>query len=395
MTSPEVIRPADVDALCEAVRCAGADQQVLEIRGGGSRQAFGAPRADVTVLSMAEFNGVEDYDPPELVITVGAGTPLRDVEELLAAEGQMLAFEPFDPAPVYGGPAGGATIGGMVAAATAGSRRLVSGSVRDHFLGFEAVSGRGERFVAGGRVVKNVTGYDLSKLMAGSWGQLAALTRVTLKVLPRPRELVSLRVAGLSTEEAVSLSGGMLRACTSVAAAAYVPAGGKAGESSLVLRLEGFAPSVRASVETLQSLLPAGRAAETLDAVQADRFWSDLRVLAALDSVLPLWRFCAPPSAAPSLARELAGLGADWLWDWAGGLVWTVTDVPADSVRETAQRAGGHATLVRAPEAVRRVTPAFHPQPDPVARLEERVRRSFDPLGVFECGRFRQAFHED
>ncbi len=287
MSHSDSVQPSDVSTLCDAICDAGAAEQRLEIRGGGSKQDFGAPREGVKLLEMGAFTGVVDYDPPELVMTVGAATPLQEVEALVREQGQMLAFEPFDHGPIYGRDSGAATIGGVIAASAAGSRRLVHGSVRDHFLGFEAVSGRGEHFVAGGRVVKNVTGYDLPKLMAGSWGRLVALTQVTLKVLPRPRELATLRITDLSAEQAMSLFTAMLGAGSCVAAAVYLPAAGSQ-PSVTALRLEGFPPSVVASTARLRALVPEVRQLDTLPAEEASQFWSRFSALGALDHEVPL-----------------------------------------------------------------------------------------------------------
>jgi len=182
-----VHRPTTIEALCEVVQTAAAGGTTLAIRGGGSKSAIGAPIGGADTLDMTAFSGLIDYVPADLVLVAGAGTPLAKIEGLVADHGQMLAFEPFDPAPLFGEPAGRATIGGVIAAGLSGPRRLSAGGARDHLLGFEAVSGRGEAMSGGARVVKNVTGYDLPKLIAGSWGRLAALTSVTLKTLPRPR----------------------------------------------------------------------------------------------------------------------------------------------------------------------------------------------------------------
>ena len=234
------------------------------------------------------------------------------------------------------------------------------------------MSGRGEVFVGGGKVVKNVTGYDLPKVMAGSWGRLAALTEVTLKVLPRPPVALSLAVEGLDPRAAVSLMSTAMGSQADVAAAAHAP-------GFNVIRLEGFGPSVDARSALVRTLAQGARA---LAEDEAEQLWARLRNPLPQGEVL--WRISVPPSRAPDLVEAIKG---DWLMDWAGGLIWAAS-ADASAVRQAAETAGGHAMLVRAPEAMRAQVPALHPQPAGVAALEARVRRAFDPAGVFETGRF-------
>jgi glycolate oxidase FAD binding subunit len=356
------MRPQTIEDLARIVAEAASAGGKLELRGGGTKAEVGAPR-EAQVVDMTGFSGIIDYDPAELVLTAGAGTPLSDIEAAVAERGQMLAFEPYGD---------GATLGGIVAAGVSGSRRLSRGPVRDHLLGFKAVSGRGEAFVGGAKVVKNVTGYDLPKVICGSWGRLAALTEVTLKVLPRAPVSVTLAVAGLEPEAAVGLMATAMGSQADVAAAAHVP-------GLTVLRLEGFGPSVAARRAMLESMTGARALAED----QAEAVWRALRTLSLLGEG-PLWRIVVPPSRGPQV---IAALNGDWMMDWAGGLVWLVSQ-DAEAVRAAAQAAGGHATLLRAPEAMRRSVPALHPQAPGVAALEARVRHAFDPMGVFETGRF-------
>ena len=390
-----MIEPRDQAELADAIADAAAQGRSIELRGGGSKAAIGAERPDATLLSMRGFAGIVDYDPPELVLTLRPGTPLAEVEALVAGEGQMLAFEPFDHGPVFGQPAGVATIGGVIAAGVAGSRRLTAGGARDHLLGFHGVSGRGEAFVAGAKVVKNVTGYDLSKLVTGSWGQLVALTEITLKVLPRPTATATRVVLGLDPAGATAAMAAAMRGQAEVSAAAYLPADLAEGTSITAFRLEGFGPSVAARCTMLQAILAQhGRVAEFSESVAQD-FWQAIRTLAPLDDGRPLWRINTPPSAGPRLGERLASQGARWIADWAGGLVWLTFDHDPATVRRAAEAAGGHATLVRAPAALRAVVPALHPPAPGVAALSARIRRAFDPLAVFETGRFLDASHAD
>jgi glycolate oxidase FAD binding subunit len=278
----------------------------------------------------------------------------------------MLAFEPHGAA--------GSTIGGVVAAGVSGSRRVSRGAVRDHLLGFKAVSGRGEAFIGGAKVVKNVTGYDLPKLACGSWGRLFAMTEVTLKVLPASPEKVTLVAEGLDAAEAVALMSRAMGSQADVAAAACV-------HPLTALRLEGFGPSVAARRTLLGAMAPM----RVLAADEAEAFWAGFTQPLADAPVL--WRLSLPASRAAEVVKM--GLGP-WAMDWAGSRVWLASD-DAEAVRANTAKAGGHAMLVRAPEALRRTVPALHPQPEPVRALEARVRRAFDPAGLFETGRLLDA----
>jgi glycolate oxidase FAD binding subunit len=388
METGDVRRPGSVPELAALIAEAARSGARLELRGGGSKAAFGAPVHGALRVDMGGFAGLIDYDPAELVLTAGAATPLHEIEALLAGERQMLAFEPFDCAPLLGAAAGRSTIGGVIASGLAGSRRLSRGSVRDHLLGFEAVSGRAEAFVAGGKVVKNVTGYDLPKLLCGSWGRLAALTRVTLKVVPAGRAQATQALHGLDPGQAMQAMALAMGSQAEVAAAAHCPPSPHGVRACTALRVEGFAPSVAARCAALQSALQAFGSVETLPEPEAGAFWSGLRTLAPLQDCAVLWRVNVPPSRGPAVIAALEPLGARWLFDWAGGLVWLGFDGDPPAVRAAAASAGGHAMLVRAPEALRARVPALHPLPAGVAALEERIRRAFDPQGVFETGRF-------
>jgi glycolate oxidase FAD binding subunit len=379
--------PTTRDELRDVIADAMHAGRHLEIRGGGSKANIGAAR-EATILDMRGFRGVIDYDPHELILTVRAGTPLAEIETLVATENQMLAFEPWDHGVLFGDSTGAATIGGIVAAGVSGSRRLTLSAARDHFLGFEAVSGRAEHFVAGGQVVKNVTGYDLPKLMAGSWGRLAALTQLTLKVLPRPRICVTMIMEGLDVEEAHAVMACAMASNAEVSAAAHVPARVNDGRAVTALRLQGFEPSVQARCRRLPDLLRSHGALRRLGEPEADAFWDAVRQVAPLADGRPLWRAHVPPSSACGVVAVLESLGARWLIDWAGGLVWLSFDGDPGILRQTAEDAGGYATLVRAPAELRAVVPMQHPRPRGVMALEARVRRAFDPFGVFESGRF-------
>lgn len=380
--------PRDDKDLVDLIAHAPGSKEKLTIQGGGSKAEVGAPTPDAAVLDMTRFAGVIDYDPAELVLTVKAATPLAEVQSLVAAQGQMLAFDPFDHGRMFGKAAGRATIGGVIGGGVAGSRRVSSGSARDHLLGFRAVSGRGEAFIAGAKVVKNVTGFDLPKLAAGSWGRLFALTELTLKVLPQPRETVTVQACRLDPRQAVSAMAAAMSSQADIAAAAHLPTHGDSGTPVTIFRLEGFGPSIAARLTILDRTLADRCAVEQLAAEQAEKFWWDLQALRSLGTEQTLWRINVPPSQGPIVAAFVERLGASWLFDWAGGLVWVACDGQEAAIREAATQAGGHAMLLRAPAPVRAAIPALQPQGEGITTLETRIRRAFDPEGIFETGRF-------
>lgn len=387
------IRPTSAQDLCDAIADAARAGTRLEIRGGGSKAAIGAPR-EATILSMAGLTGVVDYDPAELVLTVRAGTPLAEVEALVGSERQMLAFEPWDHGPIFGKPPGSATIGGVIAAGVAGSRRVTAGGARDHLLGFTAVSGRGESFVAGGKVVKNVTGYDLPKLMAGSWGRLAAMTEMTIKVLPRPRHAATLAARGLDPGQAHAAMARALGSHADVSSAAHLSRRADDSPALTLFRVTGFEPSVEARCALLPDLLRDQCALERLEPERADALWEAIATGGGLDGPV-LWRVHVPPARAPEFLAAIGATGAQWTLDWGGGLIWLATDDAAERVRGAAEAVAGQAMLVRAPEDMRAAVPAQHSRHPHVAALEARVRRAFDPAGIFETGRFLGEAHAD
>jgi len=399
------LAPRDAKDVEDAVQWALGAGKALEIVGGGSKRAIGRPAQSDLTLDLSGLAGVTLYEPEELILSAKAGTPLAEIERLLAAHGQMLAFEPMDYAPVLGNTPGRATIGGVLAANLAGPRRIKAGAARDHFLGFSAVSGRGETFKSGGRVVKNVTGYDLCKLMAGSWGTLAVLTDVTVKVLPKPETEETLAILGLDARDAVKAMSVAMGAPCDVSGAAHLPAAiarrmaGEAGGDRAVtaLRLEGVPASIAHRKHTLDALLRPFGSLATLDAADSAALWRRVRDVtpfapetAAGERVL--WRV----STAPDRGAELGGLiaqaaDAELLYDWAGGLVWAALaatdDAGARRVRAASATCGGHSTLIRASASVRAAAEVFPPQEAALAALTRRVKESFDPKGALNPGR--------
>ncbi|MCC6775180.1 MAG: FAD-binding protein [Hyphomicrobiales bacterium] len=399
------LKPRDGKDVEAVVQWALSEGKALELTGRGSKRAIGRPAQSDLTLDLSALTGVTLYEPEELVLSAKAGTPIAEIEALAAERGQQLAFEPMDYGPILGGAAGRGSIGGALAANLSGPRRIKTGAARDHFLGFAAVSGRGETFKSGGRVVKNVTGYDLCKLMAGSWGTLAAMTDVTIKTLPRAETETTLLARGLDDARAVEAMTTAMTSSCDVSGAAHVPAAlasrmGAAGlgDAALTaLRLEGFAPSVahrKAALETL--LRPFGELA-SLAETDSQSWWRALRdvvplTAAASGAQRPLWRISTAPRRGAEIGLALARqLGAQVLYDWAGGLLWAdleeTDDAGAARVRAAVAAVGGHATLVRAPAALRAALDVFQPTDPGTAALTRRIKASFDPRGVLNPGR--------
>jgi glycolate oxidase FAD binding subunit len=386
----ETLKPASEDQVLEAIRWAVADETPLELVGRGTKRGFGRPVQAAHALDLSGLAGIEIYEPEELVLTALPGTPMAEIEAALAARGQALAFEPADLGPLYGGPAGAGTLGGTIGCNLSGPRRIKAGAARDHVLGIEAVSGRGQAFRSGGRVVKNVTGYDLPKLLTGAFGTLAAMTRITIKVLPAAETARTLVIAVPDDRAGVAV---LTRALTSpyeVSGAAHLPAGilGDAGRA--LIRIDGFGPSVDSRVASLSALLGDAGPLSLLDAEDSQELWRRIRDVAPFaDDDRAVWRVSVAPTAGPQVA---AAAGGAHYFDWGGGLIWIATapdgDAGGAAIRAAvAASGGGHATLVRAPAGLRVALPVFEPQSPGLAALERRVRDSFDPKGILSPGR--------
>jgi glycolate oxidase FAD binding subunit len=409
----DTLKVRDAKDVEEVVRAAIAGEQPLEIVGHGSKRLIGQPMATNALLDLSALNAVTSYEPNELIITVQAGAPLADVKSLIDSKNQQFAFEPIDTAPLLGTPGLG-TIGGMIGAGLAGPRRIKAGGARDHLLGAHGVSGFGESFKAGGRVVKNVTGYDLCKLLAGSWGTLAVITEVTLKVMPRPESERTLALRGLDAVAANRAMTAALGSPFDVTGGAHLPGSalradigelsglGAPGQAVTLLRLEGIAASAAHRAAALAKLLAPFGAAQIVEDAASAAVWSSVRDVLPFAAggalgAWPVWRIVCPPAAGGVLGEQLArDTGGEVIYDWGGGLIWAALppkpDAQAALVRLRVNAAGGHAMLVRASDEVRRNVDVFHPQPAGVAALSERVRQSFDPRSVLNRGRMRRGF---
>ena len=400
MSAVDIQYPETDEEVARLVTEAKAANLSIEVRGGGTKLGLGRPSQAASALSVAKLSGITNYDPSELVMAARAGTPLAEIEAALAVNNQMLTFEPMDHRPLLGA-SGEPTIGGVFAANASGPRRISAGAARDNLLGVRFVNGSGEIIKSGGRVMKNVTGLDLVKLMAGSWGTLGVMCEVTFKVLPRPETSVTIVVSGLNDAEAAEAMAAALAMSVEVSGAAHLPesvirkfAGGSLKDGpATVLRLEGLKPSVDVRTERLVAEMSRRGTVSILDSQQSADLWRDVRDVApfADGTMKPVWRVSVAPSAGHQLVAALRlKIGVDAFYDWQGGLVWLRMEaVPeADLVRRYIKAVGGgHATLVRADAATRASVPVFEPQPKPLEALARRIKDQFDPAGVLNPGR--------
>jgi len=345
-----VLTPNDETQLAEAVAEAAGTGTPLEIRGGGTRAGLGRPVQAEKTLSTSGLSGITLYEPGALTLVVKAGTPLAEVEAALGAQGQMLPFEPMDHRALLG-TSGAPTIGGVVACGVSGPRRIQAGACRDAMLGVRFVNGHGEAIKSGGRVMKNVTGYDLVKLICGSYGTLGVLSEISFKVLPKPEAGVTLVCEGLDPAAGVAALGTALASPFGITGATHL-------EGRSLVRIEGLEGSV------------AYRRREGA-----------------------VWRVSVKPTDGPVLSDSLRAAGLDHaaLYDWGGGLVWLLTaetgDAGAALIRHETVARGGHATLVRALAATRAAVEVFEPEPEVLARIAAGLRAQFDPAGILNPGR--------
>lgn len=437
--APAEATPETADQLAELIRWAASEERALEVVGVGTKRGIGRPVDAPVRLSLHAMAGIVDYEPEELVLTVRAGTTMAEIDAALAARHQMLAFEPGDwsallqegdeavpDGDVRGGsdpperPSAGAavatrsgsnaggTVGGVIACNLSGPRRIKSGAARDHLLGFHAVGGRGEVFKSGGRVVKNVTGFDLSKLIAGSYGTLAVMTEVSVRTLPAPEETRTILLAGCGEDAGVRAMIAAMHTAQDVCGAAHLPPDvavrsavapvAAARQSITALRVEGPGPSVKVRASALRAALKTFGDVEDLDTAPSLALWREIRDASYFTegggdvSGRQLWRVSVPPAdGARVVAEILFEIEGQAFYDWSGGLIWLALRATPDAAHQVVRTAvagtGGHATLIRAAAAVRGSVPVFQPQPSALAALTARIKRGFDPQAVLNPGR--------
>jgi glycolate oxidase FAD binding subunit len=397
------MRPIDEREFARVLADASAAGTPLEVTGAGTKQKIGRPIQTAANVSSKAMRGITLYESSEMVMAARAGTPLAQIETALAERGQVLAFEPMDLGPLTGGEAGQGTIGGAFATNLSGARRIAVGAARDHLLGVKGVNGRGEIFKSGGRVMKNVTGYDLCRGLAGSWGTLAVLSEVTFKVLPAPEDTGTLILFGLPDEFAVEVLCTAMGSPFEVSGAVHLQAALVArlehqalrtqGQAVTALRVENFAKSLAYRKGKLKDLLKVYGPLHELDRQSSLNFWGELRRLSVLQaSDAPVWRISTTPSAAPKVVGAISAyMECRAFYDWSGGLVWAevlpTLDAGAADVRRVIATHGGHATLIRAEPHVRAAVEVFQPLEAGLDRLSRRLKAAFDPAGILNPGR--------
>jgi glycolate oxidase FAD binding subunit len=396
--------PQTTQDVLNIVRAAFNDKKSLEVVGAGSKRGWGRPNKHSILMDLSKLSGITLYEPEELVLSAAAGTPMRDIHQELFKHQQQLAFEPPDFSPLFGGKVGVGTLGGAIAANLSGPRRLQAGAARDHFLGFEAISGRGKEFKSGGRVVKNVTGFDLSKLLAGSFGTLAAMVSVTVKVLPSPEKTRTVLVFGLDNKSAIQVLSETLQGSYEVNSAAHLPTDiaakscvsyvASAGTSVTAIRLQGPAPSVEVRCRGVRALWHSCGDIEELHSHNSATLWQEIGDIASLLNKPEdqIWRISVPPSEGPGVVARVKGqIKCDAYFDWGGGLIWLAIEgdlaQAGTLIRSALGPLGGHATLLRGRPEIRTVCDVFQPQTFELHRLTKSIKGKFDPEGVLNPGR--------
>ena len=408
MQEPQLFRPATEWELQRLLSEATKTNTSVEVVGSGTKRDIGRPTATNVVLTTTSLTGVRLYEPTELVMAARGGTPLARVDSELARQGQMLAFEPVDLAPLIGQEPGNGTIGALFAMNISGSRRIAAGGARDHLLGISAISGAGVAFRSGGRVMKNVTGLDLARTLSGSWGTLAVLTEVTFKVMPRPEETATLILLGLEDAIAIEALTTAMGSPYEVTGAVHLqkPLAARLSHQGLkaehravtALRLENFAPSIAYRVGRLKDELKLYGEVHHLGNDSSLAFWDELRHLSVLQgTTAPLWRISTSPQAGPKVVAAITGFMTCHAWyDWAGGLVWAevlpTSDAGAADIRRVIATHGGHATLIRAEPAVRATIDVFQPLEPGLGRISAKLKSVFDPAGILNRGRMHTVY---
>lgn len=386
-------------------KLAGQKRRMEVVGHGALRNAGRVARSD-TVLSTAGLKGVTLYEPTEMIMSARAGTPVYEIESILAARGQMLAFEPIDLGPATGAPGGALSIGGLFATNFSGPRRISAsaGSARDNLLGVRAVNGRGELFKSGGRVMKNVTGLDVARGLTGSWGTLAVMTEVTFKVAPLPQTMLTLAYTGLPDDLAIEALTAIMATSLEVSGAVHLPKNCAArlaqpklkgiNQSVTLLRLENFSSAIDERKQKVKAALKVYGTPMELDAEATWNLWSEFRTLSVMpfSTETSLWRISALPTKAAEIVSAIQKfMDAVAFYDWAGALIWLEVPAAADAgaadVRRAVSIRGGHATLIRAQPEVRASVDVFEPLKPEIERLTRGVKSAFDPDGLLNRGR--------
>jgi glycolate oxidase FAD binding subunit len=391
--------PAEEAGVAEYVRAAHAAGAPILVRGAATKLGMLRPVQAAGSLSTANLTGTTLYAPKELVVSARAGTPIAEIERMLAAEGQHLIAEPPDYGRLLGSdPQARQTLGGVVATNLSGPRRVAWGAMRDHVLGVRAVDGTGTVIRSGGRVLKNVTGLDLCKLLTGSHGTLGVMTEITLKVLPAPEASGSVVLRGLGATQAVAALSAAIGSPYGVSGAAFLPADAAfclpdpEAASLTIVRVEEFAPSVRYRLDRLRDDLAGFGAVELMEEAASRRAWAAIRDATCLpaDEEEAVWRISVRPSRGPAILEAAAAAGGRGFLDWSGGLALVAgpaTEAAHRLMTASVMQCGGVWTLLRAPLSLRTAVDVVPPEAAALARLTARVKAVLDPGGILNPGR--------
>lgn len=387
-----IIAPADEAGIIAAVQAAQAAREPLAIEGHGSKRGMLRPVQAARSLSTRALTGITLYRPAELIISARAGTPLAEIEAALAEKGQQLIAESPYLNGVFGTSAA-PSIGGVVAANLSGPRRIAWGATRDHVMGLRFINGAGEAIRSGGRVLKNVTGLDLCKLLSGSYGTLGVITEVTLKVLPKPETSATLIIETPDLASAVAALSAGLGSPFGVSAAAALP---QRDHVIAALRLEDFAASVTYRMEKLRGVLGSFGTQRVIEDAESRAFWRGVREVEPLQAMPgeAIWRVSVRPSAGPRIAAAADAIGGRAMLDWGGGLVWIAASPSTANhaaISAAAEAEAGTAMLFRAPESLRLAVPVLPEEAAPLAKISARVKEALDPGGLFNPGHLRAA----
>ena len=405
------MKPTSHKEVLDILEWANSEREPLTIIGHETKVNLGQVTDTKSIINLRAISGIEIYDPNELVITVKAGTPVAEVIDILDQNNQYLSFEPPDFGLLLDATKNAGTIGGLISCNLSGPRRIKSGAARDHFLGFRGISGRGEEFKSGGKVVKNVTGFDLSKLIAGSFGTLGVMTEVTLRALPKPEKIRTILIQWPTDTvfDASSINSMMDAICSvnEISGAAFLPS--KASCTSKVdlvsrpncnitaIRIEGSLLSVTHRSNVLKKLLKKYGAIEELHSKNSAILWQEIRDVSLIEkkSTDLIWKISCPPSRSPEIMFNISkNCKGEAIYDWGGGLIWFKMNANSTNcghiIRSTLDSTGGHATLFTAPKEVRQKIDVFHPQPDQLKALTRRIKNGFDPLQILNPNRMYQ-----
>jgi len=396
-----ILKPENENDLQEIIRHCYKKNLPIEIVGTGTKNEIGKKLQCAKILDMSKISGIIEYKPEELYITVKAGTPIKIVQDELKKNNQHLAFEPTNFSEIFKKDSNEGTVGGTLSCNFSGSRRFKVGSGRDHILGFKGYNGRGEKIKSGGTVVKNVTGYDLSKLVTGSFGTLMILSEITLKVLPLQTDVKTIIISGLALEHAIGTMGSSMSSSNDPSGVVFYPGSLRNNfvfndlthqGSITAIRIEGTKTSAEQRINNLFSNLSLEETKTTiLDNTQSEIFWEDTRALKVFSkNEKNILRAVVPPSETVNLINRLKTFHPSYFIDWGGSLLWLELDYLSnqkiDQIRKRVLAAGGYLTVIKSPPNIKSSSEIF--TIDPIKfKISQNIKKSFDPKRIFNPGK--------